>query len=84
MNSNYSILTVAMLPKTLKRVLLLATFFILNGCVNVKPWERGYLARPEMAWSADSLESEIESHIYFAKEASSGGDSAAGGGCGCN
>jgi hypothetical protein len=37
-----------------------------------------------MAWSGDPLESLLQDHIFFSKEASSGGDSAAGGGCGCN
>ncbi|TQV87137.1 DUF4266 domain-containing protein [Aliikangiella coralliicola] len=56
----------------------------LSGCQVVQPWERGKLARPEMAWSNDVLEGRLESHIYWSKEASSGGSSAAGGGCGCN
>jgi hypothetical protein len=30
------------------------------------------------------LEARIDDHIYFSKEASSGGRSFAGGGCGCN
>jgi len=51
--------------------------------VQVRPWERGYLARKEMAWEADALESMLNGQIFFSKEASSGGNSAAGGGCGC-
>lgn len=54
------------------------------GCTTVQPWERGNLAKPEMAWVTDSLEEQLNQHIYFAKEASSGGYGAAGGGCGCN
>lgn len=57
---------------------------MLIGCSQVQPWERGYLAREEMAWKTDSLESALNDHIFFSKEASSGGSSAAGGGCGCN
>ena len=56
----------------------------LNACATVQPWERGRLAKPEMAWSPDSLESALDNHIYFSKEGSSGGGKAAGGGCGCN
>jgi hypothetical protein len=56
----------------------------LSGCSTVSPWQRGTLAKPEMRWSPDVLESTLDGHIYFAKEASSGGGSAAGGGCGCN
>jgi hypothetical protein len=50
----------------------------------VRPWERGYLAKEEMAWDRDVLERQLNDHIFFSKEASSGGNSAAGGGCGCN
>lgn len=50
----------------------------------VKPWERDYLAKPEMAWQPDQLQSEFMNHAYTSKEASSGGDKTAGGGCGCN
>lgn len=56
----------------------------LSACTQVRPWERGYLAREEMGWNTDSLESALNDHIFFSKEASSGGNSAAGGGCGCN
>lgn len=64
--------------------LLLACAAVLSSCTQVRPWERGYLARPEMSWRADSLEGALNDHIYFSKEASSGGTGAAGGGCGCN
>jgi|TARA_B110000967_G_C18849193_1_gene543681 hypothetical protein len=57
---------------------------MLVSCADVRAWERGYLAREEMAWAPDALESSLNDHIFFSKEASSGGNSAAGGGCGCN
>ena len=56
----------------------------LTGCTPVQAWERGILARPEMALEPDALEQALSNHVYFSKEASSGGNSAAGGGCGCN
>ena len=56
----------------------------LSACTTVKPWERGTLAKEEMAWVADSNETRLRNHVYFSKEASSGGTEAAGGGCGCN
>lgn len=65
-------------------LLLLCTGIFLTGCTQVRPWERGYLAREEMLWDADALERQLNDHIFFSKEASSGGSSAAGGGCGCN
>ena len=56
------------------------------GCstVGVKPWQRDILARPEMALNASPLDAAIDDHIYFSKEAASGGRSFGGGGCGCN
>ena len=57
----------------------------LSACSsNVKPWERGNLARDEMTFGTDGLISTINDHIYFSKEATSGGSSFAAGGCGCN
>jgi len=60
------------------------TCALLGSCSQVAPWERGILARPEMAITPDPLEQGLDNHIYFSKEASSGGNSASGGGCGCN
>ena len=54
------------------------------GCVELKPWEREQLARPDMAWQGDEVVSSQTEHIYFSKEASLPGGSAGGGGCGCN
>ena len=51
---------------------------------DVRPWERGTLARDDMQPIADSLEQNVDDHIYFSKEASTGGVSVQGGGCGCN
>jgi hypothetical protein len=66
--------------------LVAALLIILPGCstVGVKPWQRDILARPEMALNARPLDAAIDEHIYFSKEASSGGSSLGGGGCGCN
>jgi thiol-disulfide isomerase/thioredoxin len=52
--------------------------------LGVRPWERGVLATPEMQLICDPLEIEFDDHIYFSKEASSGGRGFGGGGCGCN
>ena len=56
------------------------------GCTHlgVKPWQREILARPEMALDAAPLDAALDEHIYFSKEAASGGRSFGGGGCGCN
>ncbi|MDX1403317.1 MAG: DUF4266 domain-containing protein [Woeseiaceae bacterium] len=59
---------------------------LLGGCstMGVEPWERDVLAKDEMQLVADPLEAAIDDHIYFSKEASSGGRGFGGGGCGCN
>jgi hypothetical protein len=58
----------------------------LSGCANmgVEPWERDLLARPDMELISDPVEMGLDEHIYFSKEASSGGQGFGGGGCGCN
>lgn len=67
-----------------KLIFFALSILCMTACTAVKPWERESLARPEMSWNVDSIESAMEKHIYFSKEGSSGGGSAAGGGCGCN
>jgi hypothetical protein len=69
--------------KRLARIVVLA---LLGGCaeLGVQPWDRDLLARDDMQIIADPLEASIDDHIYFSKEASSGGRGFGGGGCGCN
>lgn len=50
----------------------------------VQPWERGTLARDDMQMVNDAMEQRVDDHIYFSKEASTGGSGVQGGGCGCN
>ncbi|HSW11345.1 MAG TPA: DUF4266 domain-containing protein [Solimonas sp.] len=50
----------------------------------LKPWQRGTLAKSEMAWDPDPLLADYRRHVQFSKEAASGGASLGGGGCGCN
>lgn len=59
---------------------------LLGGCssIGVKPWERDVLARPEMALDAYPVDNAVDEHLYFSKEAGSGGRGFGGGGCGCN
>ena len=57
------------------------------GCATMappQPWEKGTLARPEMQFDPDPLDTKITQHIYSSKEAATGGYGAGGGGCGCN
>ncbi|MFT5592491.1 MAG: hypothetical protein ACI8SR_000850 [Oceanicoccus sp.] len=71
--------------KIITSLLLLSTL-TLAGCSSfgVKPWERDILAREDMALDNAPMDSGFDDHIYFSKEASSGGKSFGGGGCGCN
>ena len=63
---------------------ILLTAF-LGGCaVNVKPWERGTLAKAHMAVEPDAQRRTILEQVVTSKEASSGGYGVVGGGCGCN
>jgi hypothetical protein len=59
---------------------------LLSGCssMGVQPWERDVLAREDMQLVTDPLEAATDDHIYFSKEATSGGRGFGGGGCGCN
>ena len=68
------------------RYLTLLLVFFLASCsgLGVQPWERDLHAEAEMAMDADSLDLALDEHIYFSREASSGGQGFAGGGCGCN
>jgi hypothetical protein len=65
---------------------LLCGTAVMSGCASlgVQPWQRDVLAREDMRLDADPLDAAIDDHLYFSKEASSGGRSFAGGGCGCN
>ena len=56
---------------------------LLTGCVNVQPWERGNLADPTMSGS-NPLDGMMSEHMWFSREAASGGRGVGGGGCGCN
>lgn len=70
----------------MKAIGVLAACLALQGCASlgVEPWERDVLARPEMSLDSNPLDAAIDDHIYFSKEASSGGRGFGGGGCGCN
>lgn len=69
-----------------KLILLAFCFIALTGCSNlgVEPWERDLLAKKEMLLNSNPIDASLDDHIYFSKEASSGGKSFGGGGCGCN
>ncbi|MEP6485174.1 MAG: DUF4266 domain-containing protein [Rudaea sp.] len=72
--------------RNLRLLFLILVGASLFGCAatEVKPWERGQLARWDMRWDPDPSQTAIANHAYFSKEGTSGEIGAAGGGCGCN
>ena len=62
----------------------LAAVPLLSGCANVKPWQRSILAEEIMRPDRDALANALAEHMYFSREAASGGRGVGGGGCGCN
>ena len=68
----------------LPKLLLLTGLIGSQGCSPVAPWERGNLAKEEMALDPNPNLSHIRDHIFTSREASQGGASGSGGGCGCN
>ena len=68
------------------RWVMFALIALMTGCTSmgVEPWDRDILARDDMQLVADPLEAATDDHIYFSREASSGGRGFGGGGCGCN
>jgi len=76
-------------PSLAALVLAALGLFSLGGCSNAKfvrvqPWERTALADATMRSDRDPLETTMAEHIYFSREAASGGRGVGGSGCGCN
>jgi hypothetical protein len=69
----------------IKLITVSLCFLLLTGCVStVEPWEKGRFVKTEMQLEPDTMNASFKRHVYFSKEASSGGTSTSGGGCGCN
>ena len=71
------------LVKTAVTAAMLIAVMIIGGCAPVQPWERGNLAKPQMALDPYPLQSALRAHNYGSREAAAGGNAAQGGGCGC-
>jgi hypothetical protein len=65
-----------------------AAALLWGGCstsaVRVRPWERAALADDAMNPDSDPLGSSMAEHVFFSREAASGGQGVGGSGCGCN
>ncbi len=70
--------------KLILLLVLAAGFIPTTGCQHVKPWQRGTLADPIMSADRDPVGTQQGEHIFFSREAASGGRGVGGGGCGCN
>lgn len=84
MKCNVLAQTGAMSVSRALRVAAVLLCAVLSGCANVKAYERGELAKPEMQFDADFSVTKLSQQMYGAKEAASGGYTTGGGGCGCN
>ncbi len=54
------------------------------GCATVRPEQRAILADPVMQYDDDAADEAAREHALENREASFGGSSVRGGGCGCN
>lgn len=68
----------------MRNKLLVGALALAAGCANVSALDREVLAKDEMQLTTSAIEAATDDHIYFSKEASSGGRGFGGGGCGCN
>lgn len=70
----------------MKHVSLILLTMLITACAieKVNPWDRDLLAKESMQLEPFPVDASLDEHIYFSKEASSGGASVGGGGCGCN
>jgi hypothetical protein len=77
----------------MKQLTIMIMLLVVSGCETVsnmtvreevKPWEKDVLATDTMQFPRDPMQSYLDDHIYFSKEASTGGNGVGGGGCGCN
>ena len=63
-----------------KKIQLITLAVWLTSCVPVQPWERGNLAKPQVALDPYPL---LRAHNYGSREAAADGNVAQGGDCGC-
>lgn len=73
-----------MKSKLILLMALVGALLATTGCENVKPWQRGTLANYTMRADRDPIGNAQDEHIFFSREAASGGRGVGGGGCGCN
>lgn len=77
------------MKRSIQIILVVTASLVLVACNHfkpeqVKPWQRKTLARSDMQLTPSPSQEFLDEHIYFSKEAATGGKSVGGGGCGCN
>jgi len=71
--------------RALPLALLALGALLAAGCgAAVRPWDRDLLSEKQMSFIPSNPEHDVDDHVYFSKEGSSGGQNVGGGGCGCN
>lgn len=73
-----------MKPRLFLSLILVFAGLGISGCATVQPWQRGYLTDYTMRQDRDELHANMNAHMYFSREGSTGGRGIGGGGCGCN
>jgi hypothetical protein len=68
----------------MKRAIALLLLAMAAGCATVEPYQRGYLARPDMGFEEAPGTAKALEKVFVAKEAATGSGSVGGSGCGCN
>lgn len=80
---NVSKMLIATMKKSVLFIAIIAQL-VMTGCAHVEPWERGNLARPDMAFDAFPAQTFFRNHIYGSRETAPPlGSGGSGGGCGC-
>ena len=64
--------------------LLAGLLLALCACAPVAPYQKGYLARPDMGFEESPGMAKALEKMFVAKEAASGSGAVGGSGCGCN
>jgi hypothetical protein len=72
------------MTKTLSLSVLLLWSLAAGACATVRPEQRAVLADPTMRFEGEPGEKGATAHVLENREASFGGGSVRGGGCGCN
>ena len=73
-------------PLIIRKFVLLLFMLIgiaLQACASVEPWQRGNLAKSQMALDPYPMLNEMRGHNFGSREAAAGSSSNSGGGCGC-